>query len=141
MWINHVLLGLLGLLFGLSVASGSFALAVKLGIVPAMAERSSTASHIITYENTIILVGIFGNIISVFTQIKLPLGSVFLAVYGLGAGIFTGCMVVALAEIVDVFPIMFRRVKLKIGLSWVVITLALGKLCGALYYFINNMDE
>ena len=102
MWINHVLLGLLGLLFGLSVASGSFALAVTLGIVPAMAERSSTASHIITYENTIILGGIFGNIISVFTQIKLPLGSVFLAVYGLGAGIFTGCMVVALAEFVDV---------------------------------------
>ena len=141
MWINHVLLGLLGLLFGLSVASGSFALAVKLGIVPAMAERSNTAKHIITYENAIILGGVCGNIVSVFTQIRLPLGPVFLAVYGLGAGIFTGCMVVALAEIVNVFPIMFRRVNLKMGLSWVVITLALGKVCGALYYFINDMDK
>ena len=50
MWINHVWLGFLGLVFGLSVASGSFALAVKLGIIPQMAEKSKTAKHIMTYE-------------------------------------------------------------------------------------------
>ncbi len=140
MWIEHVLLGFLGLVFGISVASGSFALAVKLGIVPTMAQKSTTAKHIMTYENAIILGGICGNILSVFTSIKLPLGHIFLAVYGLGAGIFVGCMAVALAEIINVFPILYRRTKLKTGLPWVIGMVALGKMSGALYYFIHDMN-
>lgn len=140
MWMNHMLLGSVGLIFGLSIAAGSFALAVKLGIVPVMAEKSTTAKHIMTYENAIILGGICGNILSVFLDIRLPLGHAFLALYGLCAGIFVGCMAVALAEIINAFPILYRRIKLKTGLQWAVGAAALGKMSGALYYFINDMN-
>lgn len=77
MWINHVFLGFLGLAFGLSVASGSFAIAVKLGIIPEMASKSGTAKRIMTYENATILGGIAGNILSVFSQIRFPAGHIF----------------------------------------------------------------
>ncbi len=138
MWINHVVLGFLGLAFGLSVASASFALAVKLGIVPAMAEKSLTAKHIITYENAIILGGLCGNIVSVFSGIRLPLGHIFFVLYGLSAGIYVGCMAVALAEILNAFTILYRRLKLKTGLQWIMGALALGKMSGALFYFLTG---
>ena len=138
MWVNHVFLGFLGLAFGLSVASGSFAIAVKLGIIPQMASKSGTAKRMITYENATILGGIAGNIISIFTQIRFPAGHVFLALFGISAGIFVGCMAVALAEIINAYPILYRRVKLKMGLEWMVATIAVGKMCGCLFYFMNG---
>lgn len=141
MWVNHVFLGFLGLAFGLSVASGSFAIAVKLGIIPQMASKSGTAKRMITYENATILGGIAGNIISIFTQIRFPAGHVFLALFGISAGIFVGCMAVALAEIINAYPILYRRVKLKMGLEWMVATIAVGKMCGCLFYFMNGYRD
>lgn len=141
MWINHVFLGFLGLACGLSVASGSFAIAVKLGIIPQMVDKSKTASHIITYENATILGGIAGNILSVFSQLRFPAGHIFLALFGLSAGIFVGCMAVALAEIINAYPIMYRRMKLKIGIEWMLAAIAVGKMCGCLFYFFNGYDS
>lgn len=141
MWINHVMLGFIGLACGLSVASGSFAIAVKLGIIPQMANKSRTAKRILTYENATILGGIAGNILSVFSQIRFPAGHVFLALFGLSAGIFVGCMAVALAEIINAYPILYRRMKLKIGLEWMLATIALGKMSGCLFYFLRGFDS
>lgn len=141
MWINHVFLAFLGFACGLSVASGSFAIAVKLGIIPQMAGKSKTASHIITYENATILGGIAGNILSVFPQLRFPAGHILLALFGISAGIFVGCMAVALAEIINAYPIMYRRMKLKIGIEWMVAMIAIGKMCGCLFYFFNGYDS
>lgn len=141
MWINHVFLGFLGFVFGMSLASGTFAIAVKLGIIPQMANKSKTAKRIITYENATILGGITGNILAIFPGIHLPLGHVFLGLYGFGAGIFIGCMAVALAEIINAFPIMFRRLKLKTGLVWVMTAVAFGKMSGCLFYFLRGFDS
>lgn len=141
MWINHLFLGFIGLVCGFSVASGSFAFAVKLGIIPQMAGKSKTAGRVVTYENATIAGGIAGNIISVFSDIQLPLGRIFLGTFGLCAGIFVGCLAVALAEIIDVYPIIYRRMKLKIGMEWVLGAAAFGKMAGALFYFIQGYGE
>lgn len=141
MWIEHVFLGFIGLACGLSVASGSFAIAVKLGIIPEMATKSGTANRIVTYENATILGGITGNILSVFPKIQIPVGHVALALFGLSAGIFIGCMAVALAEIINAYPIMYRRLKLKMGLEWMLAMIAFGKMCGCLFYFMRGFDS
>lgn len=138
MWINHVILGFLGLACGLSVAAGSFAIAVKLGIIPQMAEKSGTAKRIITYENATILGGITGNLLSVFPDIRLPASHFVLGMFGISAGIFIGCMAVALAEIINAFPIMYRRIRLKMGLEWVLGAIAVGKMSGCLFYFMRG---
>ena len=54
MWIKHVFLAFIGLACGLSVACGSFAFAVKLGVIPQMAGKSKTAKHVMAYENATI---------------------------------------------------------------------------------------
>ena len=60
----------------------------------------------------------------------------FLVLVALCCGIYVGCQAMALAEILNTFPILFRRTKLQMGLRWGVLFIALGKLVGSLWYFI-----
>ena len=56
---------------------------------------------------------------------------------GLGYGMFVGCLCVAIAEVLDVIPILCRRAKLAKDLPWLLLILGLGKTVGVLiYYFI-----
>lgn len=92
------------------------------------------------YENAVLLGGTFGNLVSLFS-LELPVGMWIILVYGLSAGIFTGCLAVALAEILNTFPIMFRRFGIKEGLSWIMLFMALGKMTGALYFYAHHMQK
>lgn len=138
---NHILLGALGLIAGLGVSAGTFAFIIIVGVVPRLIGKSNRAAETLHFETAIMLGGILGNIVSVFLNLRLPFGPLFLCVYGLSAGIFVGCLAVALAEILNTFPITFRRLKLKVGLSWVMLSMALGKACGALYFFLQGMAQ
>ena len=88
----------------------------------------------------VLLGGTFGNVVSLFTP-GIPGGIWVIIVFGLSAGIFTGCLAVALAEILNTFPIMFRRFGIKDGLSWIMLFMALGKMAGALYFYANHMQK
>lgn len=136
---NHILLGIPALAFGLAVSAGTFAFLIVIGVIPRMIGKCNRAAATMHFENAVILGGICGNIISVFLNLRLPFGVLFLCLFGLSAGIFVGCIAVALAEILNTFPIAFRRIHMKEGLSYVMIAMALGKTAGALYYFLCGM--
>lgn len=139
MWIRHLFLGFIGLASGIAVAAGTFAFIIVIGVVPRMIAKCNRAADTLLFENMIILGGIFGSIVSVFTGMPIPLGRWLLYLYGLSAGIFVGCIAVALAEILNTFPILFRRLQVKQGLSWIMLFMALGKSAGAFYYFWHHM--
>ncbi len=141
MLVNHLFLAFVGLVSGLAVSAGTFALIVSLKIVPRIIGKGHSASHIFIFENTIITGGILGSIATVFPNLRIPLGSPFLIIYGLFSGIQVGCLVMALAEIMNVFPIMFRRFRLKEGLSWVITFMAIGKTLGGLLYFYRQLGQ
>ena len=42
----------------------------------------------------------------------------------------------ALAEVLNMFPILLRRIKLQMGLRAAITAIALGKLTGSLWYFV-----
>ena len=139
MLIKEIFLSLVGLASGFAVSAGTFAFMIVIGVIPRMIGKCNRAAETIHFENAIILGGILGNIVSVFLNIKLPFGPLFLCAYGLSAGIFVGCIAVALAEILNTFPIMFRRMGLKEGLSYVMVVMALGKMLGSLYFFLHRL--
>ena len=121
------------------MAAGTFAFLIVIGVIPRMIGKCNRAAETMHFENAVILGGVFGNVISIFDQIKLPLGPIFLCVFGTSAGIFVGRIAVALAEILDTFPITFRRMHLKEGLSWAMLFMALGKCAGSLFYFWRGL--
>ena len=133
MWIKQIFLGILGLSSGLAVAGGMFALFIALGVVSRFAGKTHTAEYIWYYEDAAAIGGILGNLFWVY-QIPVPVGMVGVVSYGLFAGIFTGAWAMALTEIVDTIPIFSRRIRLKTGMPWIIISMALGRSLGALVY-------
>ena len=127
-------LALIGFSGGFIVAGGVVALMVGLGIITRFIGISRTAKHIRGVEDAILLGAAGGTIVTVFS-FQLPVGAWVLAVAGLFMGIFVGGWILALAEVVNIFPILARRIGLTRGLSVVVIAIALGKMTGSLLHF------
>ena len=70
--------------------------------------------------------------------IRIPFGAWILPVFGLFGGIFVGCWSMALAEMLNVFPIFVRRVKLLRGIQYLILGVAIGKGAGAFIFFFNR---
>ncbi len=139
-WIKEVFLGFIGLASGTAVSAGVFSFIITVGVVPRIIGKSRTATDIVLYENAVILGGVCGNIFALF-HISLNLGIWLVILFGLSAGVFVGCLAVALAEILNTFPIMFRRFGIKEGLGWIMLFMALGKMAGAFYFYANHMQK
>ena len=135
MFLEKVFLMIIGLTAGGMVAAGTFAFIVMIGIITRLAQRTKTAQYTTVYENAIVLGGTIGNIWNIY-EVQVPFGYVFLALFGLFAGIFVGCLAMALAEVVKIFPILVRRIKLVEGIQLVVAGVAAGKFAGSLIQFI-----
>ncbi|HJD03921.1 MAG TPA: stage V sporulation protein AB [Candidatus Mediterraneibacter caccogallinarum] len=137
MWASQVLLAVIGISAGMAVAAGLFSFIVELGVIADFADRTHTGEKILFYEDCVALGGIVGNIIYVF-RIGIPLGTALLTVFGLFAGIFVGCWAMALAEILNVFPVFMRRARIVRYLTAFVISMALGKGIGACLFFFRG---
>ena len=134
MWVKQVLMALIGLSAGSIVAGGLFGFIVSLGIVSDFADRTGTANRIGLYEDAVAVGGILGNLILLY-DIPLTVISPLMGVFGIFAGIFVGCWALALAEVLNVFPIFLRRINVTKGIGFVILGIAIGKVLGALVYF------
>lgn len=137
MWAVQILMAVIGLSAGMVVAGGLFSFISGLGVISDFADRTHTGEYIMLYEDSVALGGILGNLFFIY-QIEIPYGAWIVPIFGLFGGIFVGCWSMALAEILDVFPIFVRRVKLLRGIQYVILGVALGKGLGALLFFFNR---
>ncbi|MDD6234476.1 MAG: stage V sporulation protein AB [Lachnospiraceae bacterium] len=133
--LNDILIiAIFGLGAGAVTAGGYFAVVTSVGVVTRFAQYTNTADRIRLYESLIMTGAILGNILFVFGP-QLGIWGGVLAVFGLFAGIFTGCFLMSLAETVKGVPIFIRRARLTTGLCILVIVLAVGKSLGSFFYF------
>lgn len=133
--LQTVLYYVFGISFGVAVAAGLFAFITTVGVVTRLAAGTKTAKYVMLYETIAILGTTIGNAIDLF-RIPFAGGVVLRSACGLFFGVFVGCLAAALAEVVNVFPVMVRRIKLKVGLPYLVVAFALGKGFGAWYHLI-----
>lgn len=143
MLLKSVILLFVGLCSGLVVAAGTFAFFVVIRVLPRMIQKAKLEHKVIFIENILIRGILFGTVLSFFLWRKKWLyvifGKTLLTFYGLSAGIFSGCIAVALAEILDTFPIFFRRLRIKEHLAeGLLFVMALGKMAGSLFYFFSG---
>lgn len=131
-WLQNGILLVIGLCGGLLVAGGLFAFLTLAGVVTRLAAGTTTAKHLRFYEDMALLGCTFGNLLYIY-PFAMPFGNVFLGFLGLGFGVFTGCLAAALAEVVNMMPVLSERVNLKKGMTGIMVMFALGKLVGALF--------
>ncbi|MEF9839832.1 MAG: stage V sporulation protein AB, partial [Lachnospiraceae bacterium] len=120
-----------------TAAGGLFAFIVSLGVISKFADRTHTGNQIMLYENAIAWGGILGNICFLY-QIPIPGGRFLMPFFGILAGIFVGCWSIALAEIINIFPIFIRRIKILKGIPYIILSIAIGKGMGAFIFFYNS---
>lgn len=133
MWTKQIILGIAGLSSGFAVAGGMFAFLIALGVVSRFAGKTHTAKYMMYYEDAAAIGGILGNLVSIY-RFPVPVGMAGVVSFGLFSGIFTGAWAMALTEIVDTVPIFSRRIRLKTGLPWLILSMALGRAAGAFFY-------
>lgn len=137
MWQEQILLGVIGFSAGVAVAAGLFSFIIELGVVADFADRTRTADKILLYEDSAALGGMLGNLIFCF-QIRIPGGEWLLPAAGGLAGIFVGCWSMALAEILNVFPVFLRRINLVKYTGYFILGTAIGKGVGAYLFFMRG---
>lgn len=147
-----------GASYGLLSSAGVFTVLVAVGLVPRFAGKTHTAKKIVLYEEMVIFGTLTGCVLSIFArycqfgawwqnrypeklELWLSIGAVCQAVYGLFAGMFIGCLALAIAEMLDSIPIMTRRVSFRHGIGLAVLGMAAGKLCGSLLYFLTEFHR
>lgn len=135
MLIKYLILIVIGFAGGISIAGGTFAFIVMIGVLPRLAGRTHTAWASWQYENMVIVGGLIGNILYLFPM-KVPIGYVGLGVCGIFCGIYVGCFAMALAEVLNIIPIFSRRIKLKVGLPIIIAAIAIGKALGSFYQMV-----
>lgn len=152
------LLALAGFSFGLLAAAGVFTVLSAVGLIPRFAGKTHSAKETWLYEDMVIIGTIIGCICSIFRRYlqigawleqRLPglswlwnvLGQGFLGVSGLFYGMFVGCLALAIAEMLDSIPIFTRRISFRHGLGCAVLAMAVGKLCGSLFYFWQELHR
>lgn len=132
MLVKYALLGIIGLASGFAIAGGTFAFIVMIGVLPRLAARTRTAWAYWQYENMVILGGLIGNILYLFS-VRIYVGYFGLIVIGLSVGIYVGCFAMALAEVLNIIPILAKRIRLRVGLAIIVSAMAIGKALGTFY--------
>ena len=137
MWVKEILLAVIGLSAGMVVAGGLFSFIIGLGVISDFADRTHTGEHILLYEDSVALGGILGNIFWVY-HLSIPHGEWLVPVFGILSGIFVGCWSMALAEILNVFPIFIRRIKLLRFVPYLILGVALGTVFGAFLFFAQR---
>ena len=145
MFLRSAFLIFAGLCSGVGIAAGTFAFLLVIRVIPRIVQKAKLEHRVVYIENIVFRGLLFGAVLSLFTWKKkwlfTLLGKTVLTIYGISAGIFVGCLAVALAEILDTFPIFFRRIGLDPAYcEGLLFVMALGKMIGSLFFFLSGYD-
>lgn len=136
---KNLITSFLSILFGfgtgLAIAGGIIAFITIIGVIPMLATQTRTIKYSRWYDHAIMIGAITGGIFSIWKPF-IPISPLLIVIFGFSFGIFVGVLIIALAEVLDIFPIINRRIKVKKGISIIILALAAGKLIGSLYYWL-----
>lgn len=131
--ISNVFVALLGLAGGLAVGSGLVALLIVLDLIPRLAQVASAYRMSVWFETAVISGSLYWTFADFMNwKLSLPSG-VFLSAAGLIDGMFVGMLAAALTEVMNVLPILAKRMNLSAYMVGLVMAMVLGKTLGSLF--------
>jgi stage V sporulation protein AB len=159
MFLKQLLLAVIGASAGLIVSAGVFTVLISVGLIPRFAGKMHVAKKVFALEEMVILGTLTGSYFSVFGEwgqvgafvrthalfgtategVWNIAGTLIQIVFGLFAGIFVGCLALAIAEMLNTIPVFARRIGFRHGLGIAILAVALGKLTGSLVYFTQRI--
>lgn len=130
----------IGLAGGVAVGSGFVAFLTVLGIIPRLVQLSKTKRFVRGYEWSVVFGAVAGTWCGL-RDVTFELPPSPLIIIGLCFGVFVGMLAAALYEVLNVLPILTKRVGADEKLLALLMALVLGKVFGSLFhwtYYIFN---
>lgn len=128
----EVIIGLAG---GLAVGGGFVAFLVVLDIIPRLVQLSKSYNSIHLYEGAVVT-GVMVWSTADFFNLKFKLAPIVAGYVGLMAGCFIGMLAAALTEVINVLPIMAKRMGMDGYMMWLLTAMILGKVIGSLFEWL-----
>ncbi|MEI5907125.1 stage V sporulation protein AB [Bacillus spongiae] len=128
-----------GLAGGLAVGSGFVAFLTVLGIIPRLTQLTKTMKMIHSYELAIIVGALIGGWFSLSPP-SLHLSRFVLIFIGLFSGVFIGMLAAALTEVLNVLPILAKRIGVDDRIVLLLMAIVFGKIIGSLFHWIYYVD-
>lgn len=130
----------IGLAAGVAVGSGFVAFLAVLGIIPRLTQLSKTMKMIHSYEWAVVL-GAVGGCLAYLQAPIFHLLPYLLIPLGAANGIFTGMLAAALTEVLNVFPILAKRVRIEDRLVILMMAFVFGKIVGSLFQWLYFVPQ
>lgn len=125
----------IGFAGGLAVGSGFVAFLSMLRVIPRLVQLSKTEKYVKVYVACVIFGSIFGTYLS-FTDAAWNQSLIILILWGSFHGIFNGMLAAALTEVLNVFPIISKRIGFEKQLLWLLMAFVFGKVAGSLFQWL-----
>ncbi|BFH61729.1 stage V sporulation protein AB [Paenibacillus azoreducens] len=128
-WFVQILLGIAG---GIAIGGGVIALFIVLDMIPRLAQLTRSYHQVHWYEGAMVAGSLLGTVFD-FWNWTLSLGSWAGLVVGLFNGIFVGLLAAALTEVLNVLPILAKRLNMIHYLFGLMMAMVTGKIAGSLF--------
>ncbi|SEN20514.1 stage V sporulation protein AB [Lihuaxuella thermophila] len=125
----------IGLAGGIAVGSGFVAFITVLDIVPRLVQMTKAHRFIRGCEYSIVLGVLFFTWID-FRGWEMGFPDWATIPLGLTMGIFVGLLAAALTEVINVLPILAKRLRMQEHLLYLLMAMALGKVAGSIYQWM-----
>ncbi|HWO97492.1 MAG TPA: stage V sporulation protein AB [Bacillus sp. (in: firmicutes)] len=130
----------IGLAGGLAVGAGFVAFLTVLGVIPRLMQLTKTMKYVQGYEWGVIMGAVCGGWMSLHSHI-LYLPGFITVIVGFASGIFNGMLAAALTEVMNVLPILAKRIGVSEKIIVLLMALVLGKVFGSLFQWIYFVDQ
>ncbi|MFC4404301.1 stage V sporulation protein AB [Gracilibacillus xinjiangensis] len=124
---------------GIMVGSGFVAFLTVLGIIPRLVQLSKSGEFLHSYQASVIIGALLGTFLS-FTSITFSFPSFLLILWGLLHGVFVGMLAAGLTEVLNVFPILMKRLGIDRELLWLLMAIVIGKIVGSVFQWTVFVD-
>lgn len=125
----------IGLAGGIAVGSGFVAFLTVLGVIPRLIHLTKTLPFLRHYEWAVSL-GAVGFSFLYLRDISFHLPAFLLLAIGLFCGIFIGMLAAALFEVLNVMPILSKRIGIEEGITGLLMAIVFGKIIGSLFQWL-----
>jgi len=129
----NLFVAFIGLSGGLAVGSGLVALLIVFDLIPRLAQLANAYRMSVWFETAVIsgsLYWTFADFMDWSFSIPPALG---LSWVGLLQGAFVGMLAAALTEVINVLPIMAKRMQMSAYMASLVMAMVIGKIVGSLF--------
>ncbi|PLT34814.1 stage V sporulation protein AB [Bacillus sp. V5-8f] len=124
---------------GLAVGAGFVAFLTVLKVIPRLTQLTKTSKMIHHYEFAIVVGVVVGGWLGL-QNVSLGLTKFLLMPIGLADGIFNGMLAAALTEVLNVFPIISKRIGVDDKIVYLMMAFVFGKVTGSLFQWLYYVD-